>query len=84
MQQVEADPHCSAPTTSEPSSNCRWKPAGSNARGEAQGIGHLARGLGDVRSDGDRPVGQLVPRQQVAGERQPQGEDKQAQPRPAN
>jgi hypothetical protein len=65
---------------SEPRQQLPLQPARIERLGDSYRVGHLARRLSDVGPDRDRPVGQLVPRQQVSGERQAQRDDQQAQP----
>ena len=55
------------------------QPAGIEVLGDAQCVGHLTRRLRDVRADGDCPVGQLIPRQEVSRERQPECRHEQRQ-----
>ena len=41
--------------------------AGIKVRGNPQGVGQFPGGRGDVDANRDRPVGELVPRQQITG-----------------
>ena len=77
VQQIESDQRFFADLVG-PEQDLTLQAADVELFRDAQRIGDLARRLRDVGADRDRPVGELVPRKQIAGERQAQRRHQQA------